>query len=77
MWPVHAPLLFPYCGRLFDHVLRAKGKERPAAVRGFAQHMAFECEETRSDRAVFSCTYFAMKWFVKKVLGTIARKTNL
>lgn len=53
VWEGHAPLLFPYCGRLFDHVLRAKGKERPAAVHGFARHMVFECEETRGDKAVF------------------------
>lgn len=43
VWPRHAPLLFPYCGRLFGDKLVVDEKTYPAPKHGFARDMEFMC----------------------------------
>lgn len=49
IWNRHAPLLFPYCGGVFNDTLLVDGKEYPAAKHGFARNMEFECILADSD----------------------------
>lgn len=45
VWGRHAPLLFPYCGRLQGNLLRARGEVYPAGIHGFARDGEFELVE--------------------------------
>lgn len=52
VWKGHAPLLFPYCGKLFNDVLTAGGKEYPAPRHGFARSMPFTCVKSSGEELV-------------------------
>ncbi len=39
VWGYHAPVLFPYCGKLVKDTLTAKGKDYPGKQHGFARNM--------------------------------------
>lgn len=43
VWGRHAPLLFPYCGGLYNNQLVVNGKAYPAAKHGFARDTMFAC----------------------------------
>lgn len=53
VWKGQAPLLFPYCGKLFNNVLRAKGKEYPAPRHGFARSSLFICAKNTPEELEF------------------------
>lgn len=38
VWGYHAPILFPYCGKLVKDTLHAKGKDYPGKQHGFARN---------------------------------------
>ena len=42
VWDWHAPILFPYCGKLRDGRYRLDGREYPGVMHGFARHMEHE-----------------------------------
>lgn len=50
-WNRHAPVLFPFCGRLIDGEFTYEGKTYPMGGHGFARESVFEAE-TVSDTAV-------------------------
>ena len=39
VWRCHAPVLFPYCGKVVDGTIPAKGRDFPAKQHGFAREM--------------------------------------
>lgn len=53
VWNRHAPLLFPYCGGLWDNTLLAKGREYAAPKHGFARDMEFVCTVHDENALVF------------------------
>ncbi len=47
IWKDHAPLLFPFCGRLKDKIYYYKGKSYPMTIHGFVSSCEFElCEKS-------------------------------
>lgn len=52
-WQRHAPVLFPYCGKLLDGKLKAEGKSYPAPIHGFARNMTFACVERQDEVLAF------------------------
>lgn len=54
VWRRHAPLLFPYCGRLQNHRMVVRGREYPAPIHGFAQEMPFVCTAHGDDSVEFT-----------------------
>ncbi len=42
-WDRHAPILFPFVGRVYKNVYRYDGKEWPMTQHGFARDLEFEC----------------------------------
>lgn len=44
-WNRHAPILFPFVGRVYGNVYRYGGKEWPMGQHGFARDMDFTCTE--------------------------------
>lgn len=44
VWNRHAPLLFPYCGRIKSGTILVEGKEYPTTAHGFARDMEFFVE---------------------------------
>lgn len=50
VWPRHAPLLFPHCGKLLENTLKADEGEFPAAQHGFARDADFDMEELQPGR---------------------------
>lgn len=53
VWNRHAPLLFPYCGSLFDDELIVDGEKYPAAKHGFVRDMEFTCTLADATGLVF------------------------
>ena len=51
VWKDHAPMLFPFCGRLKDKVFYYKGKSYPMTIHGFARSFEFDITE-KSDTAI-------------------------
>ncbi len=56
IWGRHAPLLFPFIGRLRDGRYTLDGKEWAISSHGFARDSAFTVTERGPDRAVFRLT---------------------
>ena len=54
IWPSHAPVLFPICGRLFGGKYKYGGKEYAMTIHGFAKKSEFEVEERSTSRLVLS-----------------------
>ncbi|MBR4887546.1 MAG: aldose 1-epimerase family protein, partial [Clostridia bacterium] len=42
-WDRHAPILFPFVGRVYKNIYRYDGKEWPMTQHGFARDLEFEC----------------------------------
>lgn len=53
-WNRHAPILFPFVGRLKDNQYRYQGKTYAMGQHGFARDMDFTLVEQSEDTAVFS-----------------------
>lgn len=53
VWNRHAPLLFPYCGGLYNDEILVEGKTYNAPKHGFARNMQFECTLADSQALVF------------------------
>ena len=51
IWKDHAPILFPFCGRLKDKHFYYKGKAYPMTIHGFARSCEFEVTE-KSDTGI-------------------------
>lgn len=49
VWNRHAPILFPFVGRVYGNVYRYKGKEYPMGQHGFARDMDFTCVDEKPD----------------------------
>ena len=49
-WKNHAPILFPFCGRLKDKEYFYKGKAYPMAIHGFAMRTEFSLFERSDDK---------------------------
>ena len=54
MWPSHAPLLFPICGRLVGGKYEYDGKEYNLCIHGFAKLSEFSVEQATATRLVLS-----------------------
>lgn len=54
IWPSHAPVLFPICGRLVDGKYEHSGKEYAMRIHGFAKSSEFIPEELGDARLVLS-----------------------
>lgn len=53
IWNRHAPILFPFVGRVVDGVYRYQGKEYEMKTQhGFARDMEFECMEENKNKVV-------------------------
>ena len=39
VWGFHAPVLFPYCGKVVGDTIHAKGADYPARQHGFARNL--------------------------------------
>ena len=52
-WSNHAPLLFPFCGRLKDGEYLYKGKAFPMKIHGFAMRWEFVLFEKTEEKLVF------------------------
>lgn len=52
VWGYHAPILFPFTGRVTDDVIEVEGKEYPAKKHGFARLMEHKLVEQGTDRIV-------------------------
>jgi len=52
-WSSHAPLLFPFCGRLKDEQFLYKGQAYPMKIHGFASRVGFSLVENTDSRLVF------------------------
>ena len=52
VWDFHAPILFPYCGKLVDDRLEAKGRIYESGMHGFARDMEHDFVEQREDSLV-------------------------
>jgi len=52
-WQRHAPLLFPFCGRLKDATYYANGKSYPMTIHGFAPTSEFKLIKATDDTLVF------------------------
>ena len=55
-WNEHAPVLFPYVGRLTDGTYRIGGHEYQMKIHGFASLSTFEAEKQSE-----SCIIFTLK----------------
>lgn len=53
VWKDHAPLLFPFCGRLKDKIYYYKDKSYPMTIHGFARSCEFELSEKSDTDIVF------------------------
>ena len=53
VWKDHAPILFPFCGRLKDKIYYYKGKSYPMVIHGFARSSEFELVEKSDTGIVF------------------------
>lgn len=56
MWPSHAPLLFPICGRLAGGKYEYDGEEYELRIHGFAKLSEFSLESATETRLVLSLT---------------------
>lgn len=52
-WSNHAPLLFPFCGRLKDAQYFYRGEAYPMQIHGFASRWEFELGEKSDEKIVF------------------------
>lgn len=52
-WGRHAPVLFPFVGKLKENQYTYKGQTYKMSQHGFARDMTFEVEETTTDSATF------------------------
>ena len=52
-WSNHAPLLFPFCGRLKDAQFFYRGTAYPMKIHGFALRSEFELVEKSDEKIVF------------------------
>lgn len=48
-WNRHAPVLFPFVGRLYGNVYRHNGRQYAMSQHGFARDMDFTCLEEKAD----------------------------
>ena len=55
-WPEHAPVLFPFVGRVRDGVYRHNGREYRMPIHGFAKGMEFRPETTPDGALKFALT---------------------
>lgn len=53
-WNRHAPILFPFVGRLKDNQYHYQGKTYPMGQHGFARDMVFQIVEQQEDSVTFS-----------------------
>ncbi|MDL2325199.1 aldose 1-epimerase family protein [Ruminococcaceae bacterium OttesenSCG-928-A16] len=53
VWNRHAPLLFPYCGGLYNNQLVVNGVAYPAAKHGFARDTVFNCVRADAKTLVY------------------------
>lgn len=53
-WKSHAPLLFPFCGRLKDSEFIYKGKAYPMGIHGFISKVEFSLESSSADSIILS-----------------------
>ena len=47
-WDRHAPILFPFVGRVYGNVYRYKGKEYPMGQHGFARDLEIVCTDEQA-----------------------------
>lgn len=52
VWGYHAPILFPYCGRVVGNVIEAKGQTFDAPQHGFARNMEHVLVDQAPDTVV-------------------------
>lgn len=52
-WADHAPLLFPFCGRLKDNTFFYQNKPYPMGLHGFASKTEFELAESSDSKITF------------------------
>lgn len=48
-WEDHAPILFPYVGRMYDQKYTYRGREYSMGIHGFAAEQEFRCHRIRKD----------------------------
>lgn len=48
-WEDHAPILFPYVGRLYEKKYTYRGQEYSMGIHGFAPEREFTCKKVRRD----------------------------
>lgn len=53
IWPRHAPLLFPFVGKLRNNRFRYQGKEYSVSQHGFARDKDFTLSEKEGNRVLF------------------------
>lgn len=56
VWGYHAPILFPFTGRVKDDVIEVEGKTYPAKKHGFARLMEYTLIQQEPDKLVFGIT---------------------
>lgn len=56
VWGSHAPLLFPYCGRMIGNILHAGGRDYEAKPHGFARDSIFTCVSHDEEKLVLRLT---------------------
>lgn len=49
IWEDHAPILFPYVGRMYEKKYTCRGREYSMDIHGFAPTREFECRRIRKD----------------------------
>ena len=52
VWPWHAPVLFPHCGKVVDGIIEAKGQSLPSASHGFTRTSEHQFVEQSADTIV-------------------------
>ena len=54
VWKDHAPLLFPFCGRLKDRIYYYGGNSYPMTIHGFARSCEFELVKKSDTGIIFA-----------------------